>query len=272
MSTGLLIAGIAVLLVTTYDFLIVTIGSSSRIAISGRTARWLFAGLRAVSRLGLSGALSQLAGVIVVMGVAMQWILGFWIGWGLVYAAYPGSIEMTPTGVEPELTDYAGHVGHLLSTLGGATTRPTSPGWNWLGAFVGLNGMVALTMAVSFLLGTRQTLQAGRALAALIATGRADAASLEGRLADLIAGLNASPYALYYGNRRASRRLPDALLTLARQAQREGPETAARIEALLSDLPHWDQTEGRAFMDRLEHWARMHRLFEWTDEGDARAE
>lgn len=267
---ALLVSGIAVLVVVSADFLFSTVGSSGRFTMSDRIGRGVFAVLRALSRLGGNRVLTQISGVAVLSAVAGFWILGALLGWSLIYRADPSSVTMGPPGIEPEAIDYPAHVGHLLSTLGGATTQPGGPLWNWIGVFVGLNGMVMLTLAVSFLLSVRQTVQQGRTLATLVQTGPPDVDHHVERVAEVISGLHAAPHALWYGHVRADRRLPDALLALARQGERAGGATAARMRDLMADLPHWGAVDGERFLDRMEAWAAMHRLH--RDDGAERGE
>lgn len=258
--TGLtMVAGVAVLAVTTFDLLTVTIGGGTRFALSTRVAGGMFRLLRLLSRLIGTRVLTEISGVVVVMAAAACWITGFWLGWSLVFGA-GGGVELTREGMEAEAVHAPIHVGHLLSTLGGAVTRPAGPGWALASALVGLNGMLAITLSVSFLLATRSTLQSARAYAALAATGGADPGALVERLAEVVAGLHASPFALWYGHTRPDRRVPDALLAHAQQAEAAGGAVAARVRALMRDLPHWSEREGEPFLAAMERWTRAHLL------------
>ena len=268
MDMALSIAGLAVLAVVTTDLLIVTIGGGTRFSVSVRLGGAVFAAIRAASRLGGAAVLTEVSGILVMLAVAGFWIVGFWLGWALVLGGAV-SVEMTRIGQVAEAADVVGHAGHLLSTLGGAVTQPSRPGYSILNAVVGLNGMLALTLSVSFLLSTRATLQAGRAFAARAMTGGAAPAALEGALAELVAGLHAAPFALWYGHTRPDRRVPDALLAYARQAHEGGDAVAARARALLRDLPGFPEEDGGDFLGAMLGWTRAHQL---RDLGDAEAE
>ena len=137
--------------------------------------------------------------------------------------------------------------------------------------FVGLNGMIMLTLAVSFLLSVRQTVQEGRSFAGLVSTGPGETDRHIPRLTDVIAGLHSAPHALWYGHTRRDRRLPDALLRFAREAERAGGPSAERTRALMSDLPHWGAVEGDRFLDRMEAWTAKHRLHDDGDHDDGGA-
>jgi hypothetical protein len=260
--------GIALWGVVTWDLLMVTLGAAWRFSVTDRLGRAVFGLLRLLSRLGARAFLSELAGVVVMVAVAGAWILGYWIAWTLIYAGAAGAVEVTRLGREPEGVDLVAHVGHLLSTLGGATTEPSDGRWDAVGALVGLNGMLALTLSMSFLLGVRGTVQQGRAFAVMVATGEAKPGMLDPDVASLVAGLHAAPFALWFGHRRATRRLTRGLLDYARQAEREGGVRWARAKALLSDLPHLNvRAEDPDFLERLEGWALRHEVATDPSEG-----
>lgn len=259
MTTLLFCTGLAILAVVTFDLLTVTIGGGTRFALSVRIARGVFHLLRLASRVVSTSLLTEVSGVIVMFTVAAFWIVGFWIGWSLVFGA-GGGVQLTREGMKAEAIHAPIHVGHLLSTLGGSVTQPSGPGWGLVNALVGLNGMLALTLSVSFLLSVRSTLQSARAYAALAATGPADPGPLAERLADVVAGLHASPFALWYGHTRSDRRVPDALLAHARQAEAAGGTVAMRVRSLMRDLPHWEEAEGEPFLDAMQRWTRAHQL------------
>jgi hypothetical protein len=268
-------AGIAVLAVVTFDIMMTTVGTAAaRLTVSVRIASVTFRLIRLLSRLGGTSVLTQVTGVAVMFSIFVFWVAGTWLGWTLIYAAFDGSVRMGPVGQEPEIADVAGHTGHLLSTLGGATTEPGGPAWNVLGTLVGVNGMVVLPLGVSFLLSTRQTVRDGRAFAALEAEEAETAEGLTAQLADVIAGLDSSPFALWYGHIRPSRRLPDAMLTHARRAEERGGALARRTRRIMADLPMFDPPEpvdrisSEAWMTALEQWAGQHQLHERQRDGE----
>lgn len=259
MSFLLLCLGVVVLSVVTADFLMVTIGSRASRSLSDRIARTAFAALRVADRLPVVRVLRAASGAVVLVCVAAFWIVGTWLGWVLIYAS-GDAITVEGQGAAPGPFDVVAHVGHLLSTLGGATTQPADTRWNVVGALVGLNGMILLTLSVSFLLTTRATLQQGRTFAALVATGPPEVEANVERLADLVSGLHASPFALYYGHRRRDRRLPDMLARFAAQAEDADRECRDRVRALCADLPHLDDRADGTFAARIAEWAAAHRL------------
>jgi hypothetical protein len=259
MSVPLLILGVALLSAVSWDFLVTTVGGRASGPVTMPLARAVFAALRAAAGRRAVGWLARVSGLVVMVAVSAFWILGAALSWTLVYLAFPGSIQSTLTGVEPSPAATFAHVGHLLSTLGGATTQPGSVEWNVVGVFVGLNGMIMLTMAVSFLLSTRETIRDARAFAALVASGPVEVDRHVDRLAELVASLHTAPLALFYGHHDPDRSLPATIRRFHAQA-RGGPD-AARVRALISDLPGWHRHDaGAGFEATLDGWARAHAL------------
>ncbi len=258
-----LIAGIAILALVSTDFILATIGAAPRVILSDRLARRIFAAIARVSRHRPAKMLARVSGVIVMIGVAILWIAGTALGWTLVFLSAPYSIILTQSAEQANFWDALAHVGHLLSTLGGAITRPSGTTWNAVEVLVAVNGMVVLTLAVSFILSTAQTVQSGRSFAALLHSlpDGADVIPLFGRLADVVSGLNSAPFALYYSHGRTDRRLPEAVVHMARAAIAQGPGIEARFWDLISDLPQFDLPEDRAErFSALEDWAQARRL------------
>ncbi|WP_282025080.1 hypothetical protein [Limimaricola cinnabarinus] len=259
-----LAAGLAILTIISTDFLLATIGAAPRVILSDRIARGVFALLRRLTRHRPARVLARISGVIVMCMVAAFWILGTALGWTLVFLSAPReAVVLTQSASEAGFWDAAAHAGHLLSTLGGAITRPGDTLWNTVESVAGVNGMVVLTLAVSFILSTVQTVQQGRSFAALLHSlpEGGDVTQLFDRLAEVVAGLNSAPFALYYSHGWPQRRLPEALVRMAREAMAQGPEAERRFWDLIMDLPQLDLPEGSAArFAALGDWAQRRRL------------
>ncbi|MGR3465534.1 hypothetical protein [Limimaricola sp.] len=259
-----LVAGVAILALVSVDFLLATIGAAPRVILSDRIARGVFALLRHATRHRPARVLARMSGVIVMCMVAGFWILGTALGWTHVFLSAPRqAVVLTQSAAQAGFWDAAAHAGHLLSTLGGAITRPGDTLWNAVEVLAGVNGMVVLTLAVSFILSTVQTVQQGRSFAALLHSlpEGADVTPLFDRLAEVVAGLNSAPFALYYSHGWPQRRLPEALVRMARETMAQGPEAERRFWDLIADLPQFDMPEGSAArFAALGDWAQKRRL------------
>ena len=159
-----------------------------------------------------------------------------------------------------------GHAGRQVSTLGSGATDPEGPVWYLVGVFAAIGGMVVMTLSVSFILTTTSTVASGRALAGLaeaLDPGEPGARDvLLPQLASVVASLNSAPFALHYSASEPSRRLPRALLRVARGAAGRADLMRA-YRAVLNDLPGLEagpELSDEAWLGRLEAWARAHDL------------
>lgn len=233
-----IVIGCLLLAVIAVDFAWTIVGAVAKPFLSNWLARGTFATLHAVARVTRLVLLTRVSGIVVMSAVAAFWIGGFWLAWTLIYFGAEASIKLTSeTAQFPTGWDYAAHTGHLLSTLGGATTQPADTMWNLIGALVGVNGMLAFTLAVSFLLSTTQTVSGARAFARRVALedDQLDPSDFEAQLAELASAMGSAPFALYYSHPDPDSRFPNAVLRLLDQADRM--QKLSRMRRLLADLP-----------------------------------
>ncbi|KAA9008283.1 hypothetical protein [Histidinibacterium aquaticum] len=237
-SLPLVAAGLALLVLTSVDFALTTLGATARPRLSGAAARTTFALLDLGSRVLPRGPLARLAGPAVMLSVAGAWIAGFIFGWALLYAGLGRTVTVEGNAT-PGFWDIWAHVGHLLSTLGGATTQPNGTLWNAMDVLIGVNGMAALTLTMSFLLSTTQAVNASRALARrVLLDGRPeDPLGYEAEIAQIVSQIQAAPFALYYSHPDPATRFPAALEQLAVAAEARDAATARRMAGLVAGLP-----------------------------------
>lgn len=238
------------------DFLTTTIGTSVFSPLARHIAKSAFAILR---RLPDTPLKHRMIGVAVMTAVASWWIVGIGTGWTLVYAGFGQSVLDDRTGQIASFLGAASHVGHLLSTVGGGIMQASSIEWSLLGVLVGVNGMVVLTLSVSFVLTTTQAVVHGRAfLIKLDAISELDdntAQPMIFELADLVAALNAAPFGLYYSAVRVNRRLPAGLFELTRKwTDTERTE----IRNILAELPWLELDDDADLSDAIDAWAKRY--------------
>ncbi len=265
------IAGVVLLVVVTLDFLFTTIGADTHTLLSLRIGRAIFAVFRLCIRHVSARWPHQVVGPLIMAGIAAFWILGVSVGWTLIFGAFEGSVTANPGWNGTGWWDRYAHAGHLLSTLGAGQTSPGGTPWYVLGVVVAVEGMVILTLAVSFILSTTQTVNAGRAFSILVNTidaGRGGTFdTLAPQLAQVVSHLNASPFALFYSAIDPMRVLPTRLVEFAERAA-EGPDFA-RYRMLLADLPGFAgfggdrpaaELDDDRFLARLHDWAAAYTL------------
>ncbi|APE46016.1 hypothetical protein BOO69_20905 (plasmid) [Sulfitobacter alexandrii] len=245
----LLLIGAVLTVYVCADFLFTTIGGIPSRFLSFRIAKWVFAVFRWLPDLRLRHAA---VGPVVMSAVALWWVAGIGVGWGMIFDGFDRAVILSKSGADTGFLGALSHAGHLLSTLGGGKTEPSGLGYALLGVMCAVNGMVVLTLSVSFVLSTTQTVSNGRGLLLLrrvMGPGEADYRStVLPQLATLVAQLNTAPFALFYSHSDPEMRLPRMLV------EAFGRDDAARV--LLSSLPQ----EPEPTIVGLRDWAKAYRL------------
>lgn len=83
--------------------------------------------------------------------MATVWIALHWLAWTLIFLSDPGSVVVYRTGEPAGALQTAAYVGAMLSTLGASRAESGSALWDAVSALVAVNGMVVLTLAVTFI-------------------------------------------------------------------------------------------------------------------------
>jgi hypothetical protein len=262
-EAGVAALGAVLLCLIVADFLLTTIGASYHAILSHRVARISWHVFRTCLPDWPSARVC--IGPIVMTAVAAFWILSTSFAWAMIFQLEDSSIVRTD-GASPAVwwMDFA-YVGHLLSTLGGSLGKPGDIGWSLAAVMVAVNGMVILTLSVSFVLNTTQAVAEGRAfLATLEALDGKFAADtgIVAQLASLVSNLNSVPLALYYSAPRPSRRLPAGLTRLYEKALKEGdPAALHALRSLLQGLPRFepeDPEDQEKYLQDLQRWANRY--------------
>ncbi len=147
-------AGALLLLLAVTDFLCTTISLGGLGPVSSRVTTPLWRIGRATTlfaerRFGVSmrGAI----GPTVLSALGATWILLHLAAYTLLYLA-GSSLVSSETGAPATLTQTVAFSGSALSTLGASTVQPTNGWWDILSMIAAVNGMVVLTLSVSFVL------------------------------------------------------------------------------------------------------------------------
>ena len=261
--------GTAILVFVLLDFLYTAIGAAPVAPLSNKVARatwWAFSKAMPEGK-----ARHRLSGPVVMTAIALAWIVLVSLGWTLVFQITETSVLMSESERPAGFARDFAYVGHLLSTLGGGPFKTESPVWQVLSVLAGVNGMVILTLSVSFVLSTTTTVAQGRGLLTKAPMFDAESAEMNNvmlpALADLVANLNSMQFALYYSAEHPSRRLPAGLVELARRVA-PFPEQMRRLRIALAPLPAFhapkgctlDQLTDEEFIAQLDAWAERYTL------------
>ena len=259
--------GVTILVFVLLDFLYTAIGAAPVAPLSQTVARGIWRVF--VRFMPDSRAKHRLAGPVVMTGIAFTWIGLVSLGWTLVFQMADKAVIISESEAPAGFARDFAFVGHLLSTLGGGPLETERPFWLILSVLAGVNGMVILTLSVSFVLSTTTTVSQGRGLLTKAPMFDADSDEMNNvmlpALADLVANLNAMQFALYYSAEDPSRRLPAGLVELARRVA-PYPEKIRRLRIALAPLPGFkapkgktlDQLSDQEFIARLDAWAQRY--------------
>lgn len=163
----LFILGALLVLVVFYDFLRTTISLSGMGLISrGVTScLWSVGSQLAVTlerRTNLS--IRGLLGPFILIAIAGTWVLLHLAGYVLMYRSGLSLIQ-SQSGDPASLVQTVAFAGSALSTLGASTVKVTGGWWDILSMAAAVNGMIVLTLSVSFVLNILQTTNNARIFA-----------------------------------------------------------------------------------------------------------
>lgn len=134
------------------DFVWTTMSLDDAGPVTRRASWLLWAGFRGASRRLAKPALISAAGPVILLSTLMGWIVLLWIGWTLIFVAYEHAILSLP---EMEPASFWGRVyftGFTISTLGIGGLMPGGAFWRVLTAAAALNGLVVITVGITYLL------------------------------------------------------------------------------------------------------------------------
>ncbi|MFD3003987.1 potassium channel family protein [Pontibacter toksunensis] len=152
MNILLLLLGIAVVIwsiVEAFWTIIWVVGDSAPITSRFTTYTWRL--FRTVVG-NKKHRLLSLTGPLVLFFSILLWLLFLWLGWTLVFYADVSSIAPTRSGITPDFTDVLWYVAYCLFTIGNGDFTPNGDAWQVLSSLVGLNGMLMITLSVTYFL------------------------------------------------------------------------------------------------------------------------
>ena len=221
----LIFTGVALVLIVFYDFLRTTISLSGTRFISRAIADGLWrlgskSTLVLEQTVGLS--IRGLLGLVILLTVAGTWVLLHLCGYVLILRGGL-SLVQTDTGDPATWVQTVAFAGSTLSTLGASTVQVTGGWWDILSMVAAMNGMILLTLAVSFILNILQTTNSARTFACRFHAVKAGAPDghvskhLEGLGSDLttvVVMLTASPLPRFFVPSDPTMDFPRALIEL----------------------------------------------------------
>jgi hypothetical protein len=115
-----------------------------------------------------SHRLLEASGPVIVVAIVVVWIALLWAGWLLIFIASPQAVVDATTHAPAGFADRVYYVGFTLFTLGVGDFAGGAPVWRVLTAVASINGLFAITLAITYLLPIVSAATAKRQLALLI--------------------------------------------------------------------------------------------------------
>ena len=175
---GLLIAlGLALLAFTVVDLLWTTLWSGGGAGpLTGRVAGTLWGLVRHVAPSTDRGhRLRSAAGPVILMAVAALWVLLLYAGWALIFASTEAGIVTAGTKDPASLADRLYFAGYNLFTLGNGDLQPATWPWQLATVAAAANGLLLITLAVTYLVPVVSAATTKRAVSGQITSLGADA-------------------------------------------------------------------------------------------------
>ncbi len=105
------------------------------------------------------------AGPVAIVAVGTVWLLSLWAGWVLIFSAFPNGVIEAQSGQAAGLVDRVYFVGFTLSTLGVGDFKPGGEVTRLLTALAAFNGLVLVTLIITYAVPLVQGAVARRKLA-----------------------------------------------------------------------------------------------------------
>ena len=169
MSIIIFCIGIVIILTVAADLLLTTIQSSGAGFISGPLSAGLWRLIKNLAGHRPQSTLLSYSGFIIVFILLLFWVGTMWSGYFLLYMADAGSVIHSQTKLPADVWEKVYFSGFAISTLGIGDFIPGNNLYRVITALNALNGLILITMAITYLLPVLSAVNFRRQLAGLIA-------------------------------------------------------------------------------------------------------
>ncbi len=144
-------AGFLLLALAAWDVFVTTLTLRGGGPVSSWAARRIWSGLLALHRRRPRHRLLSFGGGLVLAGVLAVWVLMLMGGWGLVFAGAPQAVVNATTNAPADLAARLYYAGFNLFTLGLGDYKPSGVWGQLLTVAASGSGLLAITLAVTYL-------------------------------------------------------------------------------------------------------------------------
>ncbi|NEK86746.1 hypothetical protein GCU60_13430 [Blastococcus saxobsidens] len=164
-GAALVAAGSVLVLLVLADVLLTTLTLGEGAGpLTRRLLGLLWRGSLRLRRPGRRSRLLSNSGPALLVVTVAFWLTTTWLGWWLVFLG-SGSVRSAETQAPAGPADVAYYAGYAISTLGTGDFVADSSVWRILTALAGVEGLILVTLSITYLLGVVSAVVARRALA-----------------------------------------------------------------------------------------------------------
>lgn len=122
----------------------------------GPLTTWITDGSRSLShglyrRCGVRAVMLPM-GPLTIIALGVLWLATLWLGWFLLFSAFPNGLVSGQTGLAADTVERLYYVGFTLSTLGIGDYKPASDITRLFTVFASFNGLIIVTLAITYAL------------------------------------------------------------------------------------------------------------------------
>lgn len=171
MNWFLVLAGVVLIATAMVDALWTTLSTTGAGPFSLHVVRGLWRlAHRLHRRVGTTSVhLLQLAGPTILVASLLLWVTVLWVGWTLLFSAVPDAVRLTQTDAPASLAGRIYFTGYTLFTLGIGNYVPKQGAWEIVTALASLNGLVLITLSITYLVPILSAATRKHQLAAVVA-------------------------------------------------------------------------------------------------------
>ncbi|QCR21910.1 potassium channel family protein [Pontibacter sp. SGAir0037] len=178
MNLFLFVAGVFIMSLAVYDLLYTTFSPHGAGPLSGKITTFIWGIFFKVSQKLHNRNFLNAAGICIVCGVLINWVLFVWIGNALVFASYPGAVVNSVTSEAATYKEVIYYTGYILSTMGNGDFVASTGGWKIYSAIISFSGLILITIAVTYMVPVLSAITERRTLSILIASLGSSAQSI----------------------------------------------------------------------------------------------
>ncbi|CAN5574459.1 hypothetical protein BH23BAC1_BH23BAC1_11360 [soil metagenome] len=164
------IAGIVILLINSIDFILTTLLVGRGGPFTSVISKKLWQFFLFIHKKTKSHRFLSLVGTLLILVNLSFWIISIWVGWFLIFNISPDSVLRSDTLLPADSWAKFYFIGFSIITLGVGDYQPGSDLWRVLTILVSLNGLIFLTLAITYLLSVVSAVVDKRAVAAYISS------------------------------------------------------------------------------------------------------